>query len=165
MTLIKMFFVGSLKALAVDVNKRMGEKDVSATAQMHLLYTRFYSVSAQLAPLLAELERRAAAHPDELMSLLSECHAAYFAARKGLLVSRLQEEIKGLDPTRTELVELVRAYQRGGTGNPHPYVDKDWVQLFEATLYGRIQPLPRFLQLRRGSTLVRSTSNARSFRL
>ncbi|KAI0731611.1 Sec34-like family-domain-containing protein [Fomitopsis betulina] len=108
MTLIKMFFVGSLKALTVDVTKRMGEKDVSATAQMHLLYTRFYTVSGQLAPLLAELERRAAAHPEELMSLLSECHAAYFAARKGLLVSRLQEEIKGLDPTRTELVELTR---------------------------------------------------------
>ncbi|KAH9932506.1 Sec34-like family-domain-containing protein [Fomitopsis serialis] len=109
MTLIKMFFVGSLKALTVDVTKRMSEKDVSTTAQMHLLYTRFYTVSAQLAPLLAELERRAAAHPDELSSLLSECHAAYFAARKGLLVSRLLEEIKGLDPTRTELVELTRS--------------------------------------------------------
>ncbi|KAH9839058.1 Sec34-like family-domain-containing protein [Rhodofomes roseus] len=108
MTLIKMFFVGSLKALTVDVTKRMSEKDVSATAQMHLLYTRFYTVSAQLAPLLAELERRASAHPDELSSLLSECHSAYFTARKGLLVNRLLEEIKGLDPTRTELVELTR---------------------------------------------------------
>ncbi|KZT63738.1 Sec34-domain-containing protein [Daedalea quercina L-15889] len=108
MTLIKMFFVGSLKALTVDVAKRMSEKDVSATAQMHLLYTRFYTVSTQLAPLLAELERRASAHPEELSSLLSECHAAYFAARRGLLVSRLLEEIKGLDPTRTELVELTR---------------------------------------------------------
>lgn len=74
---------------------------------MHLLYTRFTTVSGQLAPLLAELERRAAAHPDELSALLSECHAAYFVARKGLLVPRLIEEIKGLDPARTELVELV----------------------------------------------------------
>ena len=82
-------------------------QDVSATAQTHLLYTRFSSVSQQLAPLLSELERRAAAHPDELSALLAECHAAYFSARKGLLVPRLVEEIKGLDPTRTELVELV----------------------------------------------------------
>lgn len=156
MTLIKMFFVGSLKALTVDVTKRMGEKDVSVTAQTHLLYTRFYTVSAQLAPLLAELERRAAAHPDELMSLLSECHAAYFAARKGLLVSRLQEEIKGLDPTRTELVELVRVQQFGDVGYAHRLEDKDRVQLLEATLHRRIQPFSCFLQFRRRSALVRS---------
>ena len=82
-------------------------KDVSSTAQMHLLYTRFRSVAAQLAPLLGELERRAAAHPDELSSLLAECHSAYFSTRKSLLINRLTEEIKGLDPSRTELVELV----------------------------------------------------------
>ncbi|PCH35965.1 Sec34-domain-containing protein [Wolfiporia cocos MD-104 SS10] len=109
MTLIKMYFVGSLKALTADVTKRISEKDVSATAQMHLLYTRFYTVSAQLAPLLSEIERRATAHPEELSSLLSECHSAYFAARKALLVNRLMEEIKGLDPARTELVELTRS--------------------------------------------------------
>lgn len=74
---------------------------------MHLLYTRFKTVSTQLAPLLGELDRRAEAYPQELSALLSECHAAYFAARKSLLVSRLTEEIRGLDPARTELVELV----------------------------------------------------------
>ncbi|KAI0368378.1 Sec34-domain-containing protein [Pilatotrama ljubarskyi] len=109
MTLIKMYFVGSLRALTADVSKRLSEKDVSTTAQMHLLYTRFRTVSGPLAPLLAELERRAQAHPDELSALLSECHTAYFSARKGLLVGRLMEEIKGLDPARTEIVELTRA--------------------------------------------------------
>lgn len=109
MTLIRMYFVGSLKALSADVSKRMSEKDVSPTAQMHLLYTRFQSVSTQLAPLLGELERRAQAHPAELAALLAECHTAYFSVRKGLLVGRLTEEIKGLDPSRTELVELTRA--------------------------------------------------------
>ncbi|RDB16287.1 Conserved oligomeric Golgi complex subunit 3 [Hypsizygus marmoreus] len=111
MTLIKMYFVGSLRALSVDVSKRIPirPQDVSPTAQMHLLYTRFKTVSQQLLPLLNELERRARAHPQELSALLSECHAAYFAARKSLLVSRITEEIKGLDPARTELVELTRA--------------------------------------------------------
>ncbi|KAJ7223524.1 Sec34-like family-domain-containing protein, partial [Mycena pura] len=108
MTLIRMYFVGSLKALSADVSRRMSEKNVSATAQMHLLYTRFQSVSSQLSPLLGELERRAQAHPAELAALLTECHSAYFSTRKGLLVGRLTEEIKGLDPTRTELVELTR---------------------------------------------------------
>lgn len=109
MTLIKMFFVASLRALATDVSKRLSEKDVSATAQMHLLYTRFRSVTPQLAPLLGELERRASAHPEGLSALLSECHSAYFSVRKSLLVGRLTEEIRGLDPTRTELVELTNA--------------------------------------------------------
>ncbi|OSD04130.1 Sec34-domain-containing protein [Trametes coccinea BRFM310] len=109
MTLIKMYFVGSLRALTTDVSKRLFEKDVSTTAQTHLLYTRFRTVAGQLAPLLAELERRAQAHPDDLSALLAECHTAYFSARKSLLISRLMEEIKGLDPARTELVELTRA--------------------------------------------------------
>ncbi|KAI0784704.1 Sec34-like family-domain-containing protein [Abortiporus biennis] len=109
MTLIKMYFVGSLRALTADISKRMSERDISSTAQSHLLYTRFTTVSTQLAPLLAELERRAHAYPEELSSLLSECHTAYFASRKALLVGRLMEEIKGLDPAHTELVELTRA--------------------------------------------------------
>ncbi|KAH9952658.1 hypothetical protein BGW80DRAFT_1567900 [Lactifluus volemus] len=109
MTLIKMYFVGSLRALTQDVSRRLFEQDVSDTAQMHLLYTRFTTVAGQLAPLLGEFERRAHSHPEELGALLSECHAAYFVARKNLLVSRLTEQIRGLDPTRTELVELTRA--------------------------------------------------------
>ncbi|KAJ7057953.1 Sec34-like family-domain-containing protein [Mycena amicta] len=109
MTLVRMYFVASLKALSADVSKRMGEKDVSHTAQTHLLYTRFRSVSTHLAPLLGDLERRAASHPAELSALLSECHAAYFSVRKSLLVGRLVQEIRGLDPGRTELVELTRA--------------------------------------------------------
>jgi conserved oligomeric Golgi complex subunit 3 len=75
---------------------------------MHLLYTRFTTVAGQLSPLLREFERRVRAHPEELGALLSECYAAYFGARKSLLVSRLGEQIRGLDPGRTELVELVR---------------------------------------------------------
>jgi hypothetical protein len=78
---------------------------------MHLLYTRFITVAGQLAPLLGEFERRARAHPaEELGALLSECHAAYFGTRKSLLVARLTEQIRGLDLTRTEFVELVRFF-------------------------------------------------------
>ncbi|KAH9967669.1 hypothetical protein BGW80DRAFT_1462172 [Lactifluus volemus] len=94
-----------------DVSRRLFEQDVSEsdTAQMHLLYTRFATVAGQLAHLLGEFERRAHSHPEELGVLLSECHVAYFGARKNFLVSRLTEQIRGLDPTRTELVELTRA--------------------------------------------------------
>ena len=73
----------------------------------YLLYTRFKTVSMKVAPLLGELERRAQSYPDELSALLSECHSAYFSMRKGLLMPRIIEAIKGLDPSRSELVELV----------------------------------------------------------
>ncbi|EAU90936.2 COG3 protein [Coprinopsis cinerea okayama7 len=109
MTLIKMNFVGSLRALSSDISRRLSEKDVSQTAQMHLLYTRFRSVAAKVAPLLGELERRARSYPDELSALLSECHSAYFSTRKALLLPKIMEEIRGLDPSRSELVELTRA--------------------------------------------------------
>ena len=41
-------------------------------------------------------------------ALLSECHAAYFSARKNLLVSRLTERIRKLDQIGIVFVELVR---------------------------------------------------------
>lgn len=72
-----------------------------------LLYTRFRTTADQVAPLLGELERRAAAHPESLSTLLSECQDSYLGIRRSLLVNRLIEEIKNLDPSGTELVELV----------------------------------------------------------
>src|SRR5882762_2464347 len=100
MTLIKMYFVGCLRALTAGVSRRILEKvsslcrswatvscspafiqDASQSAQMHLLYTRFQCVSALLSPLLGKFERRANAHSEEL-SALSTCHSTYFGARK-----------------------------------------------------------------------------------
>jgi hypothetical protein len=53
-------------------------QDISQTAQMHVLYTRFRGISAPLSPLLSELEGRANAHPEELSALLAECHSTLF---------------------------------------------------------------------------------------
>jgi hypothetical protein len=127
MTLIKMSFVGSLRALTSDISRRLSEKvyystrvsrhdlntflqDISQTAQYHLLYTRFLSVAPKIHPLLRELERRAVVYPQDLSSLLSECSTAYFAARRSLLAGWIQEEIKALDVVRGELVELVSGF-------------------------------------------------------
>ena len=107
MTLIKMYFVASLKALTTDITRRMADKEVSQTAQMHLLYTRFQTVAAQIAPLVGELGRRTLGHPEDLSSLLTECHSAYFNARRSLVVGKVILEIKGLDPGGADLVELV----------------------------------------------------------
>ncbi|QRW08124.1 conserved oligomeric Golgi complex subunit 3 [Ceratobasidium sp. AG-Ba] len=108
MTLIKMYLVGTLRALHADVQKRMAESDISSVAAHHLLYTKFRSLVPSLSPLIMELENRALGHPDQLESLLSECHTAYFSVRRGLLVPRVMEEIRGLQPGQSELIELTR---------------------------------------------------------
>ena len=87
-----------------------GFQDISETAKTHLLYTRFETVGIEVSPLLHELERRARSHPEELSSLLEECQTSYLSSRRSLLGTRLAEEIKGLDPSRTELVELVSSW-------------------------------------------------------
>lgn len=124
MTLIKIYFINSLRILTTDVQGRLtervrsdhtfscsssynGSQDVSSTALTHLLYSKFASVSAQVSPLLSEMERRASSYPDELLSLLAECHTAYLTARRTLLVPQITNEVKGMDPAHSDLVELV----------------------------------------------------------
>ena len=83
MTLIQMYLVGSPPAITQDVSRQLFEQvrygdaylfvacldlHSSDTSQIHLLYTRFTTVSGQISSLLGELERRAHVHPDELGS-------------------------------------------------------------------------------------------------
>jgi len=90
MTLIKMYFVGYLRALTAGVSRHILEKvsslcwswetmscslafiqDASQSAQMHLLYTRLQSVSAPLSsPLLRKLERGTCLLPRYIHNLL-----------------------------------------------------------------------------------------------
>lgn len=42
--------------------------------------------------------------------MIQECHTAWFAARKGLVVRRLVEEVRGLEVGRGEVVEVVRHF-------------------------------------------------------
>ena len=83
-------------------------QDPSTRARDHLLYTKFQSIASSISPLISELERRAQSQENDLNALLAECHSSYFAIRKSLLVSKVIEDIKGLNPARNELVELVR---------------------------------------------------------
>ncbi|ESK85085.1 cis-golgi transport vesicle tethering complex subunit [Moniliophthora roreri MCA 2997] len=118
MTLIKMYFVGSLRALAGDVMKRLGSGEKTLETTHHLLYTRFLSLALSsptsgqghvlsLPPLLHELELRATNHPDTLGALLAECHAAYLSTRKALVGPVVREQVR----------ELTRGVELGSAGN------------------------------------------------
>ncbi|KAJ8082531.1 Golgi transport complex subunit 3 [Marasmius tenuissimus] len=130
MTLIKMYFVGSLRAMSSDITRRLSEnKSLSQATTHHLLYTRFLSLSlrqpsaasnshspSSLPPLLREMERRAAAHPDTLDALLAECHSAYISTRKAIVGNVVREEVRALmrgvemgSTNALDVVELTRA--------------------------------------------------------
>ncbi|KAJ3717638.1 Sec34-like family-domain-containing protein [Lentinula guzmanii] len=129
MTLVKMYFVGSLRAVQTDVARRFGDKVASSSEQTthHLLYTRFnalispppiaYSsttpthVPSSLRPLLHELEYRARSYSSELGALLGECHTAYLSTRKALVGPVVRAEVEGL----VKGVDL--ASGAGGTGD------------------------------------------------
>ncbi|GAA5995774.1 Golgi transport complex subunit COG3 [Rhodotorula paludigena] len=116
MTLIKMYFVTTIRKIATDAQEKMTGKELSDTALHALLYAKFSNAAPTLRILLYELEKRAQADPSEYGSLLSECYAAWFSARSTLLAPSLAEEVRRMDPGASELVKLAKAgcaYLRG----------------------------------------------------
>jgi hypothetical protein len=109
MTLIRLHFVASIKALGMEIGKRVADKSLSETVMRGLLYNRFSSLSASLRPLIAELEQRISASKDELPQILADCHVAYVSVRQALMGPRVYEEIARLNPMHSELVDLTRA--------------------------------------------------------
>lgn len=109
MTLIRLHFVATVKALGMEVGRRVADRSLSETTTRGLLYNRFSSLSSSLRPLLAELEQRIGASKDELPQILADCHTAYVSVRQALMGPRVAEEIARLDPMHSELVDLTRA--------------------------------------------------------
>ena len=91
---------------------------VSETAAVALLYTKFTSYAFPLRPLLAELELRAGENPSELGSLLDDCHAAWISTRKSLISSRVESEVKRMEPGSADIVDLVSRSRCSGVSDP-----------------------------------------------
>ncbi|GHJ89697.1 hypothetical protein NliqN6_6099 [Naganishia liquefaciens] len=110
MTLIKMYFVNAVRQLGAEVYKKIYDKfELSETAVMALIYTKFTSFAFPLRPLLSELELRAADNKEELGSFLDDCHHAWIGVRRHLINPAVEKEIKRMEPTTAPLVELTRA--------------------------------------------------------
>ncbi|KAI9637525.1 Sec34-like family-domain-containing protein [Dioszegia hungarica] len=109
MTLIKIYFVSSVRSTGQEVGKKLYDKSLSETATQALLFPKFSSLASSLRPLIHELETRASRSNDELAPLLAECHSAWIGTRQGLMGPRVAEEVGRLDPEKGELVDLTRA--------------------------------------------------------
>ncbi|GAA5941713.1 hypothetical protein JCM1841_005161 [Sporobolomyces salmonicolor] len=109
MTLIKMYFVSTIRKIATEAAEKMTGKDLSETALHALLYSKFQAPSASLRILLVELEKRAELDPNEYEALRSECYQTWFTARVALLGPGLAEEVRRMDPAGSELIKLAKA--------------------------------------------------------
>lgn len=129
MTLIKMYFVSTIRKLTAEVQEKMAGKvglfgshptteqaysllsmsvqELSETATNALLYAKFSTTAESLRVLLFELEKRGKAEPAEYSALLQECYTVWFAARGSLLAAPLAEEVRRMDPGSTDLIKLV----------------------------------------------------------
>ena len=67
-------------------------------------------MSTFLRPLLAELERRVRSTPEDLSSLLNECHNAWMSTRLALMSGRVNEEVGRMDPANSDLVDLASSF-------------------------------------------------------
>jgi hypothetical protein len=109
MTLIKIYFVNTIKSTGQEVSRKLAERAQSETAIQALLYNKFVTLSHAVRPLMAELEHRSSVNPEELRALLSECHSAYISTRHSLLGAKVSDEVGRLDPRGSDLVDLVCA--------------------------------------------------------
>ncbi|WOO83859.1 Conserved oligomeric Golgi complex subunit 3 [Vanrija pseudolonga] len=143
MQLIRLHFVGTIKALGMDIGRRLLDKGLSETTTRGLLYTRFTSLSASLRPLLSELEQRVTTNKDDLPQILADCHAAFVTTRQALMSPRVAEEIAQLDPARSELVDLTRSgcYYLKQTCLDEFTLFKQFFLSGEAQLYGYLESL------------------------
>lgn len=130
------------------------KQGVSETAIQALLYTKFASLSASLRPLLAELEHRVRATPNELSALIGECHSAWVSTRQALLGSRVNSEVARMEPMTSDLVDLVNAI--GKVTSLALTSDARWVQLPQADLYRRVHAIQDVLPFWRIAILVSS---------
>ncbi|GAA6017621.1 hypothetical protein JCM11491_005304 [Sporobolomyces phaffii] len=108
MTLIKMYFVSTVRRTTLDVAEKMTGKELSDTALDALLYQKFQAPAASLRILLVELEKRAEADPNEYAALRNECFDVWFNSRTQLVSPSLAQEVKRMDPGATELVRLAK---------------------------------------------------------
>ncbi|KAK1927132.1 Sec34-like family-domain-containing protein [Papiliotrema laurentii] len=143
MTLIKIFFVNTVKALGQEVARRIADRALSETATQALIYTKFASLASSLRPLIAELENRVKISPNELSSLLAECHSVWVATRQSLIGGRVTDEVARMNPHSSDLVDLTRT---GCSYLKQTCIDefnlyKHFFLSGETTLYGFLESL------------------------
>nr|KAJ3422367.1 Golgi transport complex subunit 3 [Polyrhizophydium stewartii] len=98
MTLIKMHFVDSIRALHGDIREKLA-------GRLTLFYVKFRTLASRVKHLVSEIEERCNTHP-EYLALLRDCFAAFFVVRRTLLGPFIADHIKTINSATTSLLEF-----------------------------------------------------------
>ncbi|KAL1953144.1 hypothetical protein VTO42DRAFT_3558 [Malbranchea cinnamomea] len=126
LTLIRGYFVSSLREISSGVAKRVADRQLNDTTTSTLLYAKFRVGAAELKDLGLEIQKRAVppVEPElgaeaEYQSLLNDLHTAFSATRGKLIIPLVRKrlnDIANAPSTSKDLVAFARAsisYIRG----------------------------------------------------
>ncbi|KAK9474314.1 Sec34-like family-domain-containing protein [Dipodascopsis tothii] len=108
LTLIRVFFVNSLREVANDVQSRITAKALNDKTQSALFYTKFKVDAPLLQSLTTEIQQRCEDH-DEYLSLMRDCYRCYTGIRKRLIMPVITAKVNELKNTTPDLVQLARS--------------------------------------------------------
>ncbi len=109
LTLIKLYFIESLRLLQADIQEKISERipndALPAKIQLSLFYVKFKGLASKTKHLIEEIEKRCPVHP-EYLSLLRDCINSLKNIRKELLSPYIIQNIreKNSDPSLVTFV-------------------------------------------------------------
>ncbi|KAI5806178.1 Sec34-like family-domain-containing protein [Geopyxis carbonaria] len=110
LTLIRNYFVASIKDVANEVVTRVKEKNLGENIPTALLYAKFRVNAPQLKELVGEIEKRCG--HEEYISLLNECHGSYASVRQrliGPMITKKMVELSAATNKNQNLVSFARS--------------------------------------------------------
>ncbi|KAK9495441.1 Sec34-like family-domain-containing protein [Lipomyces doorenjongii] len=114
LTLIRVYFVNSIREVTNDVQSRIAAKALNDSTQSALFYTKFRVDAPLLQSLTSEIQNRCDGH-EEYVSLLGDCYKAYIYARKKLIIPIVAKRVNDMRNSIADLLQLTRqgiAYMR-----------------------------------------------------
>ncbi|KAK9319540.1 Sec34-like family-domain-containing protein [Lipomyces orientalis] len=114
LTLIRVYFVNSIRDVTNDVQSRIAAKALNDATQSALFYTKFRVDAPLLQSLTSEIQTRCEGH-EEYASLLGDCYKAYIYARKKLITPAVAKRVNDMRNSLVDLLQLTRqsiAYMR-----------------------------------------------------
>ncbi|KAK9335753.1 Sec34-like family-domain-containing protein [Lipomyces starkeyi] len=114
LTLIRVYFVNSIREVTNDVQSRIAAKALNDATQSALFYTKFRVDAPLLQNLTSEIQNRCDGH-EEYVSLLGDCYKAYMHARKKLIIPIVAKRVNDMRNSIADLLQLTRqgiAYMR-----------------------------------------------------
>ncbi|KAK9468276.1 Sec34-like family-domain-containing protein [Lipomyces arxii] len=114
LTLIRTFFISSIRDVSTDVQSRIAARNFSEATQSALFYTKFRVDAPLLQSLTSEIASRCEGH-EEYASLLGDCYKAFINVRRRLITPIVSKRVSDLRNSIPDLIQLTRqsiAYMR-----------------------------------------------------